>query len=287
MELSQSISAAPGWRKLAPFGAEVENVDLASADDDTLGWVVDLFGRNGALVVRGQNLTPDDLVRFVARFGEPQRNEGPHKLEGNEVISILSNRVVDGKPLGAHNDGVGWHTDLSFKERPALCTLLYALEVPDEGSDTLLADGCASYDELPEERKAELGRIGVLNSHVHFIETREHNRRKATDEDRARFPDVVHPLVRTHPVNGRKALWPTTGTTKDVLGAPEGQDGFAILNEVVEHMTQGRFVYRHKWQVGDVLLWDNRCSLHTGTLFDDSKYFRTMYRLWVEGDRPV
>ncbi|HUD31011.1 MAG TPA: TauD/TfdA family dioxygenase [Novosphingobium sp.] len=278
----------PSWRRLAPFGAQIENIDIATAGPDQLEWVVDVFGLNGAIVIRDQhNLGAEDLMRFMASFGALQDNDNPYLLDGHKEITVLSNRVVDGRPIGAHNDGVGWHTDLSFREKPALCTLLYAVEVPDEGSDTLLADGCAAYDSLPPERKAQYEAMGVLNSHVHFIETREHNRRVATDADRARFPDVLHPLVRTHPVNGRKALWPTTGTAKEVVGAPAGQDGFAMLDEAIDYMTQDRFVYRHKWRVGDILLWDNRCSLHTGTLFDDEKYMRTMYRLWVEGDRPV
>jgi taurine dioxygenase len=98
-------------------------------------------------------------------------------------------------------------------------------------------------------------------------------------------PDVIHPLVRTHPANSRKALWPSTGTVIEVVGMPN-PEGLELVEELVEFMTQDRFVYRHKWRVGDLLMWDNRCTLHTGTLYDDQKYFRTMYRMWVAGDRP-
>jgi taurine dioxygenase len=98
-------------------------------------------------------------------------------------------------------------------------------------------------------------------------------------------PDVFHPLVRTHPSDGRKALFVSTGTVKGVVGMPN-PEGLELMDELIEFATQDEFVFRHKWRVGDVLMWDNRCTLHTGTLYDDTKYFRVMHRLWVKGDKP-
>jgi taurine dioxygenase len=117
------------------------------------------------------------------------------------------------------------------------------------------------------------------------MENREWGAMKLSEELKAENPDVIHPLIRTHPADGRKALWVSTGTVKEVIGLP-GADGLALVDELVEWATQDRFVYRHKWRVGDVLMWDNRCTLHTGTLYDDTKYDRLMHRLWVKGDRP-
>ncbi|CAN5341968.1 TauD/TfdA family dioxygenase [soil metagenome] len=271
---------------LAPFGAEIKGVDIARADGKTLERVVEVFHRSGAIVLRGQHATPDQLVNFVSQFGPPQvREDDPFRLPQQPAISVLSNRVVNGRPLGAHNDGIGWHTDLSFKERPAMCTMLYAVEVPPVGSDTLLADGVAAYAALPADKREQIDGMQLHHSFVHFMETREFRRRETTDEDRRINPDVVHPLVRTHPADGRRALWPSTGTVKEVIGMP-GKPGFDLIDELVGFMTQEQFVYRHRWQAGDILVWDNRCSLHTGTLFDDQQYFRTMYRLWVVGERP-
>jgi taurine dioxygenase len=99
------------------------------------------------------------------------------------------------------------------------------------------------------------------------------------------IPDVVHPLVRSHPADGRKALWVSTGTTRGIVGMPNPQ-GLELLEELVTFVTQDRFVFRHKWQVGDVLIWDNRCTLHTGTKFDTTKYTRHVHRTWMKGDRP-
>jgi taurine dioxygenase len=106
-----------------------------------------------------------------------------------------------------------------------------------------------------------------------------------SDELKAANPDVFHPLIRTHPADGRKALWVSTGTVKGIVGMDD-EAAEALIEELVEFVTAERFVYRHKWQVGDILVWDNRCTLHTGTLFDDTKYVRLMHRLWVKGDKP-
>lgn len=275
-------------KELKPgFGAQIMNVDLAKSDDATLDSVVGAFNLHGAVVVRGQKMSPEDLIRFLSRFGTPEGHTlKEFTLPEYPNIYILSNKVVNGKPIGAHNDGVGWHTDYSYKEYPVMCTMLYAVEVPAEGSDTLLADLCAAYDALPAARRRELDPLVLHHSYQYFMATREYGRRKLSEELKAQNPDVFHPLIRVHPANGRRALWVSTGTVKEIVGMPNPQ-GLKLIDELVEFVTQDRFVYRHKWQVGDVLVWDNRCTLHTGTLYDDKKYDRLMHRLWAKGDKPV
>lgn len=268
------------------FGAEILDVDLRRADDATLAGVVDTFHRHGAILLRDQTLSPGELTDFVARFGEPE----DHTLKENTVpgfpkVYVLSNRIVDGKPIGAHNDGIGWHTDYSYKAEPVMATMLYAVEVPPEGSDTLLADCVAAWNALPPERQAGLSDLMVHHSYQYFMANRDYGRMELSDELKAENPDVFHPLIRTHPADGRKALWPSTGTVIEVVGMANPQ-GLDLVQELVEFATQDQFVFRHKWRVGDILMWDNRCTLHTGTLFDDTKYIREMHRLWVRGDRP-
>jgi taurine dioxygenase len=275
-------------RELKPgFGAEIERVDFAAAGDAERAGAVEAFHHHGAILARGQAMAPADLMTFIEAFGEPEGHTlGEFTLPGFPKIYILSNRVgEDGAPIGAHNDGVGWHTDYSYKAQPVMCTMLYAVEVPPEGSDTLLADGCAAYNALTPERREELSKLKLHHSYSHFMSTRQYGARELPEEIRRDNPDVVHPLIRTHPADGRKALWPSTGTVTEVIGM-EGPGGLALIDELVEFMTQDEFVYRHHWQVGDLLMWDNRCTLHTGTLYDDQKYHRTMHRLWVKGDTP-
>jgi taurine dioxygenase len=268
------------------FGAEILDVDLARAGEGARAAAVNAFHRHGAILARDQRMTPDDLMTFIAAFGEPEGHTlQEFTLPGYPKIYILSNRTRNGVPIGAHNDGVGWHTDYSYKAEPVMCTMLYAVEVPPEGSDTLLADGCAAWNALTPERQKELEGLKLHHSYQHFMSTREYGARELPEDIKRDNPDVIHPLIRTHPADGRKALWPSTGTVTEVIGRP-GPEGLALIDELVEFMTADRFVYRHKWRAGDLLMWDNRCTLHTGTLYDDQKYFRVMHRLWVKGDKP-
>ena len=274
-------------RPLRPgFGAEILDVDVRKADEETLAAVVRAFHQHGAILLRDQQLSPGELTDFVARFGEPEDHTlKEFTVPGFPKVYRLSNRVVDGKPIGAHNDGVGWHTDYSYKPEPVMATMLYAVEVPPEGSDTLLADCVAAWNALPPERQQALDGKVLHHSYQHFMRNREWGAMELSDELKAQNPDVFHPLVRTHPADGRKALWPSTGTVIEVMGMPNPQ-GLDLVQELVDFATQDRFVYRHKWRVGDLLMWDNRCTLHTGTLYDDTRYFREMHRLWVRGDKP-
>ncbi|WP_044562969.1 TauD/TfdA family dioxygenase [Azospirillum sp. B4] len=275
-------------RPLKPgFGAEILDVDLKTATPEEVDQVVETFHRFGAILLRGQDLDPAGLKAFLGRFGPLEgHTQKQFTLPDHPEVYILSNKVVDGKPIGAHNDGVGWHTDYSYKAEPVMCTMLYAVEVPDEGSDTLLADLCAAYDALPEERRAQLDGLKLHHSYEYFMTSRQYLRvDQLSPELKAQNPDVIHPLIRTHPADGRKALWVSTGTVKEVVGMPNPQ-GLELLDELVAFVTQDRFVHAHKWQVGDILIWDNRCTLHTGTLYDDKKYTRLMHRMWVKGDRP-
>ena len=275
-------------RDLMPnFGAEILDVDLRNADDAMRREVVWTFNRRGAIVLRGQKLRPDDLMRFVKMFGEPEdHTQTQFTLPGYPKIFIISNKKVDGRQIGTNFDGIGWHTDYSYKEEPVMCTMLYAVEVPAEGGDTLLADLCAAYDALSPEYKKRLNNLVLHHSYKHLQETRTYGYNKMTKDQEEANPDVFHPLIRVHPADGRKALWVSTGTVKGIVGMPN-PEGLDLIEELVEFATQDRFVYRHKWRVGDILVWDNRCTLHTGTLFDDDKYVRLAHRLWVKGDRPV
>ncbi|MDB5454760.1 MAG: TauD/TfdA family dioxygenase [Caulobacter sp.] len=282
-----TVAAALAIQDLkAGFGAQILDIALPAASDAELDGVVDAFHHHGAILIRDQAMTPDDLMAFIARFGEPEdHTQTRFTLPGYPKIFILSNRVVEGRPIGAHNDGVGWHTDYSYKPEPVMCTMLYCVEAPAEGSDTLLADGCAAWNALPPEKQAQLEGLKLHHSYKHFMATREFGAMVLSEEMARANPDVEHPLIRTHPANGRKALWPSTGTVTEVIGLP-GPEGLALIDELVAFMTGDDFVYRHKWKAGDLLMWDNRCTLHTGTLYDDTQYFRTMHRLWVKGDKP-
>ncbi|MEO0410419.1 MAG: TauD/TfdA family dioxygenase [Pseudomonadota bacterium] len=269
------------------FGAEVSGIDVAKASDEDHRALVQTFHHHGALLIRGQDMTPEDLMRFLSAFGEPEdHTQVQFTLPGYPKIYLLSNKKNDkGEPIGAHFDGIGWHTDYSYKEEPVMNTMLYAIEVPAEGGDTKIADCCAAYEALSDAKKAQLEGLVLHHSYKYFMETREYGRKKLTDKVIRENPDVFHPLIRTHPADGRKALWVSTGTVKGIVGM-EQDEALALIDELVAFVTQEQFVFTHSWQPGDILTWDNRCTLHTGTLFDDKKYERLTHRMWARGDKP-
>ena len=265
------------------FGVEISGVDLTKSGPAVHRKVVETFHKHGIMVIRDQKFSPEAQMEFSRAFGTPETNPRTEfTYPGIPEMYVISNKIVDGRKIGDIEAGQGWHTDSSFYEQPVMCTLLHALEVPAEGSDTLMADLVAAWNALPPERQAQLEGLQVQHSWRALMEFKGVPVTQADDF----LPDVVHPLVRTHPADGRKALWPSTGVTRGIVGMPNPQ-GLDLLKELVEFATQDRFVYRHKWRVGDVLIWDNRCTLHTGTRFDATKYQRHVHRTWIKGERPV
>lgn len=270
------------------FGAEVCAVDLKAISPAEHAAIIDVFHRHGALLVRDQDLSPDDLISFLSGFGELEDNTLlQYTLPDYPKIYVLSNRTdAEGNRIGIHNNGIGWHTDYSYAAVPVMSTMLYAVEVPPVGSDTLLADCVAAYEALSPAMKAKLDPLVLHHSYIHFQQTRKHAATRISKEVADANPDVLHPLIRIHPKDGRRALWVSTGTVKGIPGM-DTAEALQLIDELVDYVTQERFVYRHKWRQGDLLMWDNRCTLHTGTLYDDQKYYRTMHRLWVKGQKPV
>jgi taurine dioxygenase len=281
MTAPTSMTVKPLWDG---FGVEVTGIDLSKCDQKIQDDVVEIFHLHGAVVVRDQTLTPEQQMSFTRRFGPPETNSRmEYTLPGFPEIYVISNKKVEGRAIGDYQAGLGWHTDSSYLEKPALCTMLYALEVPEEGSDTLLADLCAAYKALPEDRRTGIDDLKIHHSYKALMDMKGV---PLSEAQMAAMPDVVHPMVRTHPADGRKALWVSTGTTLGVIGM-ENPEGLDLIHEMVAHATSERFVHAHKWRKGDVLIWDNRCTLHRGTSFDIGKYTRLVHRSWVKGDRPV
>lgn len=269
---------------LAGFGVEILGFDARSADEDARQEVVRLLDHHGAIVIRGQDLTAADQVAFTRVFGEPAENTGPdYTVKEHPEVFIISNKVVDGRVIGDAEAGTAWHTDLNYDKRPAAYTILHALEVPAEGSDTLLADTCAAWNALPDDKQRQVDGLTVHHSYANLV---ARSQRTMTEEERVAYPDVFHPLVRRHPADGRKTLWGMSTTTPNGIVDMPNPEGKNLIREMLEFATQDRFVYRHKWRAGDILAWDNRCTMHCGTPFDKSKYTRHVHRTWVRGEVP-
>ncbi|MDB5534508.1 MAG: TauD/TfdA family dioxygenase [Hyphomicrobiales bacterium] len=267
------------------FGVEISGVDVTTADAPTLNEIVYLLEHKGVLVLRDQSLSPEAQLAFTSLLGVPAGNPTPEfSVPGYPDVFVISNKIVDGKPIGDAEAGTAWHTDLNYEERPAAYTVLHALEVPPEGSDTQIADTCAAWNALPPERQAAIDGLRVEHSYENLA---ARSNRTLSDEERALYPPVRHPLVRRHPADGRKTLWGMSTTTPNGIVGIDNPAGKDLIRDVMEFAIQDHFVYTHKWRVGDVLVWDNRCTMHRGTSFDTKAFTRHVHRTWVRGEVPV
>jgi taurine dioxygenase len=200
-------------------------------------------------------------------------------------IYVLSNVDKTGSTTGSHPDKgtLVWHSDLSFQQRPALATILYGIEVPRQGGDTLYADMYAAYEGLDEGTKKQLSKLRA----VHDLDASRQRAGESpmTEKQRAEAPPVEHPVVRTHPETGRKILYISRHVSHFAGLAARESD--ALMEKLMAHATEERFVFRHKWGQRDVVIWDNRCTMHCATPYDAGAERRVLHRTVVKGDEPV
>lgn len=280
-------------RRGGSFFATVAGIDLATIPDDTWCAVNAAYLEHKVLCVPGQTLSARQFHDFGERFGliEPHTVTMYHHEEF-PGITVLSNRFELGRPKGIRDAGSHWHSDYSYKAIPANATLLYALEVPPEGGDTMFIDLAATYRALPGELKVRLEGLKALH---HYRHTKDRNHpegrwRILNDEQRKQTPEVTHPVVRTHPETGEKSIFVFPGLSSGVrqIVGLEAADSDELLKSLFDHCTQPQFQYRHKWQVGDLVLWDNRCIMHHATTdVLPADQHRTLYRINTKGTVPV
>jgi alpha-ketoglutarate-dependent taurine dioxygenase len=278
-----------------PIGAEITGIDLTEPMSEAGFREIDAaINRHSVVVIRDQMLPQAALVAFARRFGQPQINV---RAEVNSAalpeVFHVSNVTKDGKPLGSRDAGRYWHSDLCYLERPSSLTLLNGLEVPERDGvvygDTLFISAAAAYDALPDETKRRLAGLRASNSYrtMWNRKAREFGKRAFLSEaELAKYPpDVDHPIVRTHPVTGRKCLYVCDGYTNRIADMPEAA-GAALLKGLFEHLQNPAFLYRHKWRAGDLLIWDN-CAVQHKAVFDyEPPLRRVMQRCTIEGTAP-
>lgn len=275
--------AALRWRPLSPaLGAEIVGVDLRhDLDDVTCAQIRDIWHQNLVILMRGQDLTEEDEVRFAEMFGPPAKIHTRQFVRGHPAVMLISNIREDGKPIGALPDGeMHFHTDQCHQERPAMASMLYAIEVPREGGNTLFANGYKAYETLPEDVKGRIDGRKALNAYDYDNASMKRGTRVAEG-----VPSYVHPVVRTHPATGRKALYVNRLMTVRIEGMPEDESA-ELLDMLFDHQERREFVYEHVWRPGDLLMWDNRCTLHARTDFSAGER-RLMRRVTILGEKPV
>jgi taurine dioxygenase len=267
-------------------GAEVLGIDLSEPVDEAAR--KDLNGAfidRSVLVFREQHLSPHQFVAAVGLFGEifPQHNSR-FALPECPLVHYISNQ--DFYPDGRrYIPGEGYHTDHSNAVCPPKATVLHAVSLPDQGGDTQYVNMHRAYDELPDQTKRRL--VGLEAIHVYESQYSARKMIALSEESRDRVPDaVVHPIVRTHPESGRKAIYINPIRIDGIVGMPEAE-ALSLLAELLEHATQLRYQYRHRWHAGDLVVWDNRSLLHKANRDYDMGQLRYLYRIMLKGDVPV
>ena len=263
------------------IGAEVRGVDVSnSIDDVTFARIRAVWLEHLVLLFRQQRLDDAALVRFTSRFGELEEAplfQGRRFVDAHPEVMIVSNVVVGGRELGSlGNSEAFWHSDLNFVEQPPDASCLYALEVPPAGGDTGFANMYAAFETLPADLAAAIDGRQILHD-ARF--------NSAGYLREIRVPDTLHPIVRTHPETGRKALYLGRRANARIDGLTADRSD-ALLDRLWRHATAPACTWHHRWQAGDLVIWDNRCTLHRRDAFDPSQR-RIMHRTQSRGTRPV
>ena len=271
------------------FAAEIGDVDLSQPlDAPTLEAIRQAFWKYGVLVFGGQTLTQEQHLTFARHFGPHETSIGSYRTDEKQrvraeladVSNLNGNDEVWGADSRLRMFQLGnrlWHTDSSFKRVPGLASLLYARSIAPIGGHTEFADMRAAYDALPDATKARLE--SMVAEHSIFTSRAKLGFTNFSEAERAAMPPVPQMLVRTIPQTGRRNLYLASHAGR-IVGLPE-DEGRALLEELTTHATRRQFVYTHRWRVGDLVMWDNRCTMHRGTEFDDLRWRRDVQRATV------
>ena len=279
-----------------PIGAAITGLDLGSdMSEGEFKTVRETVNARAVVVIRDQVALPSErLVTFARLFGTPQVNvRADANNEANPEVFWVSNVHENGKPLGSHDAGRYWHSDLCYLEKPSDVTLLHALEVPAKDGvsygATEFISATAAYDSLSDDLKEKIAGVTARNGYRFMWNRKAHEfgkRPVLSDAELKKFPeDAVHPIVRTHPRTGRKCLYVCDGYTHAIDGWAEDESR-ETLDALFAHLLDPGFRYRHEWRVGDLLIWDNCAVQHKASFDYPPELRRRMQRCTIEGDVP-
>jgi taurine dioxygenase len=274
----------------AALGAEVREVDLKRLDDGAFAQLMEAWHAYSVLLFRSQSLSDQELIAFSRRLGDldwaPVQETGRRFVEGLPEIYIVSNVKVNGEPIGSLGDGEAvWHTDMSYLDVPPKASMLYSLEIPPTGGNTSFCTMYGVYEALPARLKERIA--GLKIKHDGTYNSGGYVRQGVTPtDDPVTSPGAVHPLVCTHPANGRRMLYLGRRRNAYLVGLALAESE-ALLDELWSFVDRPEFAWEHVWRVGDLVLWDNRCTMHRRDAFDPTTR-RIMHRTQVKGEqRPV
>ena len=277
------------------LGAEVTGVDVGSGvDEGSFDFIRDALHEYSVIVLRGQDVTPLRQKEFARRLGDMRTSfYNRYGVPDHPELSIVSNITKDGEGIGIADAGMLWHTDGSYLKTPDMYTVLYGIEIPRRDGkalgDTVFSSSWRAYEALPSQMKARLDGMRAVHSFTSHLEKKrakgQLKRAPLTAEQKAAVPDVDHPIVRRHPVNGRACLFVTEGHTSAIVGLAPAQSD-ELLEFLTEHVKRPEFQYRHSWQPGDLVVWDN-CAVQHLAIFDYGDLPRRLHRAGINGPVPV
>ena len=274
------------------FAATVTGLDLSrKLDIVTFARLHRAWMNNPVLVFPGQEISDAEQIDFAKRFGDLEIHPSvAHRSTAHPEIYRVSNVDEAGRIMAPKSTEWRyleltwlWHTDSSFREIPSMGSILHGIEIPPEGGDTLFADMTAAYEALPNDERERARGLRVIHDHDYILSL---SQGLSESRDKGRYdelPPVSHPLVRRHPISGRRSLMLSPHTMSGIEGMGE-TDARALLDALIAHATQDRFVYRHQWRKDDLLMWDNRCTMHAVMPYDSVSHRRIMHRTTIVGD---
>jgi taurine dioxygenase len=264
------------------IGAEVQGVDLSQPlDESTFDFIKAAWLEHNILLFRDQDVSEESQIRFASYFGPLTSSIFSTTDKAPSPIMLVSNIRKDGMPIGELPDGEMWfHSDQCYIEKPCAGTMLYAIEVPSRGGNTIFGNMYTAYETLPEAMKLRLAGLKAMNIYDYKV-----NSISRVAQPGSEAPRYAHPVVRTHAETGRKALYVNRLMTAYIEGLP-AKESDSLLQYLFDHQEQRRFCYEHVWRKGDYLLWDNRCTTHARTDFPANER-RLLRRIIVLGEKPV
>lgn len=300
--MSATTSASPTMKEL-PFpvsplsdvlGGEVKNVDLRELIRNITPQALwEVLAEYGVLAFRDQALTATEFVEISRFLGELEFHVlDQYRMHDHPEVYVISNIVENGKPLGNPKEGFGWHTDLSYMKHPTAYTVLYGVEIPAQGADTLYCNTRMMLSKLPDNLRKRIEHVKGLHSYVYMrmgnAAYRSNNEVQVDlrKDQIARVPDVTHPLVRTHPVDGTKSVYLGGDCLADFVGM-DSEEAAQLRSALFQFALRPEFQYAHKWRKNDVVIWDNRFTMHTATEYDRARYRRLIWRTSVRGEVPA
>ncbi len=270
------------------FTAQINGVDLArSIEEKTFVDIQKALHEFGVIHFPKQKLSPSTLSSFTKLWGKPDVHHlAEHTFPEHPEVRVLSNVKKAGKLVGAFRGGNFWHSDLSYLKKTGYVTLLYGIECPSEGGDTLFADMRRLYDSLPNRIRIQIEGKMAVHDRSYRYSALYPERPPLTKSQLAKVPPVEHPAVITHPVTEEKSVFLYKEIIR-TIGELDQETTWSLMEEIESLLDNENFVYRHEWKPGDLVIWDNRCTLHSATPYDSAKFRRVLYRTQVSGEVPA